>query len=172
METEYQVLTHLHENAQTSQRQISKQTGLSLGAVNLTLRKMARKGLIKIEKLNARSVRYILTPQGLKEKTSLTYHYIRNSYRQIVAINNAVENLLQEKHTPENNHQVVLFGPPDEIEQILKSALRALNLKSETKRPDEEGFTPNPNQLILTWRYEDEQILPTQNRVVNIMNLV
>ncbi len=172
METEYQVLNHLHENAQTSQRQISKQTGLSLGAVNLTLKKMARKGLIKIEKLNTRTVRYILTPQGLKEKTSLTYNYVRNSYRQIIAINNAVENLLQDKNTPENNHQIILYGPPDEIEQILKSALRTLNIKSETKRPGEDNISLTLNQLILTWRYEDEQTLPTNTGVVNIMNLI
>jgi DNA-binding MarR family transcriptional regulator len=69
MEVEYQVLTHLQENEQTTQRNISQRTGLSLGAVNILLKKMARKGLIKIEKLNTRTIRYILTPQGMKEKT-------------------------------------------------------------------------------------------------------
>ncbi len=76
MEHEYQVLTHLQENETTTQRKISKRTGLSLGAVNLLLKKMGRKGLIKIERLNARTVRYILTPKGIQEKSRLTYRYI------------------------------------------------------------------------------------------------
>ena len=85
MEQEYQVLNHLQENETTTQRHISTNTGLSLGAVKLLLKKMARKGLIKIEKLNSRTMRYILTPKGIKEKTRLTYQFVRSSYRQIIA---------------------------------------------------------------------------------------
>ncbi len=51
MEAEYQVLNHLQDNELTTQRNISQRTGLSLGAVNILLKKMARKGLIKIAKL-------------------------------------------------------------------------------------------------------------------------
>ena len=68
MEAEYKVLSHLQENETTTQRHISARTGLSLGSVNLLLKKMVRKGLVKIERLNKRTVRYILTPQGIKEK--------------------------------------------------------------------------------------------------------
>jgi DNA-binding MarR family transcriptional regulator len=71
MEHEYEVLNHLQENEITTQRRISKRTGLSLGAVNLLLKKMARKGLIKIEKLNSRTMRYILTPQGYRKSPAL-----------------------------------------------------------------------------------------------------
>ena len=67
METEFKVLSHLHENESTTQRHISKRTGLSLGSVNLLLKKMVRKGLVKIERLNKRTVRYILTPRGIKK---------------------------------------------------------------------------------------------------------
>jgi len=43
MEHGYQVLNHLQENEITTQRKISAKTGLSLGAVNLLLKKMTRK---------------------------------------------------------------------------------------------------------------------------------
>ena len=151
VETEYQVLTHLHENEQTSQRKLSKHTGLSLGAVNILIQKMARKGLIKIEKLNSRSVRYILTPQGIKEKTRLTYQFVRHSYNQIISITSAVENLITtEQSTNDNKKEVVLYGPADEIEAILKNTLRGLNIKPLVKRPEEDGYKPTINQLILT----------------------
>ncbi len=40
MEPEYEVLSHLQENEITSQRKIARRTGLSLGAVNLLMKKM------------------------------------------------------------------------------------------------------------------------------------
>ncbi len=171
METEYQVLNHLHENAQTSQRKLSKHTGLSLGAVNILLKKMARKGLIKIEKLNTRTMRYILTPQGMKEKTRLTYQFVRSSYHQILNITNAVENLITTEQSANGNKEVVLYGPADEIEAILKNTLRGLNIKPAIIRPEEDGFKPAPGQLVLTWRFEDEESLPAKSGAVNIMNL-
>lgn len=172
MQSEYQILTHLQDNEKTSQRNISQRTGLSLGAVNILIKKMVRKGLIKVEKLNSRTMRYILTPQGIKEKTRLTYQFIRSSYHQILNITNAVEELITEEQSKNSTNNVVLYGPADEVEKILLATLRDLSIKPEIKRPGKNRFNPDPHQLILTWRYEDEQTLPTPNRAVNIMNLV
>jgi len=172
MEHEYQVLNHLQENEITTQRKISSNTGLSLGAVNLLLKKMVRKGLIKVEKLNARTVRYILTPQGIKEKTKLTYQFVRHSYRQIMNITTAVELLLAEEHRNNLTDRIILYGPADEIEQILKNTLRGLNIKPEIIHPEEDNFKPDPHRIILTWRHEDEENLTDYSRVFNIMNLI
>ena len=171
MEQEYRVLSHLQDNEITTQRNISSRTGLSLGAVNLILKKMARKGLVKIEKLNARTVRYILTPKGIKEKTELTYNFVRSSYQHILNINHAVEELLAEE-AYSCTSQVILYGPADEVEQILKNALRGLNVKPEIRRPEEDNFKPQKGQLILTWRIDDQENLTGSSRVYNIMNLI
>ncbi|OPL11774.1 MAG: hypothetical protein AVO34_07870, partial [Firmicutes bacterium ML8_F2] len=104
---EYEVLTHLSKNEITTQRQISRGTGLSLGTVNLLLKKMVRKGLIKIERLNARTMRYILTPQGMEEKTRLAYRYVRDSYHQIMRINRVLDRLLSGR-TGEGDGKVIL----------------------------------------------------------------
>jgi len=172
MENEYQVLTHLQENEITTQRKISSKTGLSLGAVNLLLKKMVRKGLIKVEKLNARTVRYILTPQGIKEKTKLTYQFVRSSYRQILNITTAVQTLIAEEAINSKTDQVVLYGPADEVEQILINALHGLGIKPEIRRPANGDFSPDSNELILTWRVEDEETINGNNRVFNIMSLI
>jgi len=172
LEQEYRVLNHLQENETTTQRHISTNTGLSLGAVNLLLRKMARKGLIKVEKLNSRTMRYILTPKGMKEKTRLTYQFVRHSYNQIISITSAVENLITTEQSTNGNKEVVLYGPADEIEAILKNTLHGLNIKPAIKRPEEDNFIPEPHHLILTWRHEDEETLTGPGRVYNIMNLI
>ncbi len=172
MEHEYKVLNYLQKNEKISQRNISKRTGLSLGSVNILIKKMIHKGLVKVEKLNSRTMRYIITPKGMKEKTKLTYQFVRSSYRQIMNINTAVKVLLAEEANGKAE-QVILYGPADEVEQILKTSLHNLDIKPEIKRPDEDIFIPDSNQIILTWRSEDEENLSGRNsRVYNILNLL
>lgn len=172
MESEYRILAHLHENEETTQRKISRRTGLSLGAVNLLIKKMARTGLVKIERLTPRTVRYILTPQGMKEKTKLTCQFVRNSYRQILSITAAVEELLQEKQNKETITQVIIYGPADEIEKILVTILHNQKLFPRIIRPEDNSFAPETGQLILTWRYEDTEQLSGSGQAINIMNLI
>jgi len=176
MEHEYKVLNHLQENEITTQRKISRRTGLSLGAVNLLLKKMGRKGLIKVEKLNARTVRYILTPKGLQEKSRLTYQYIRKSYEQILKINQALDNLLAEWGPDINGAAVILYGPKDEIQEILTRHLShkdiAYTLCSEQSHSFNPGQSASGNQLILVWREEEETALDENLKAVNIINLL
>ncbi len=171
MQNEYQILSHLQENEQTTQRCISSSTGLSLGAVNLLLKKMVRKGLIKVEKLNTRTVRYILTPQGMQEKARLTYRYIKQSYKQLLKINLALETLLANH---QNEQPVLLFGPQDEICEILSQHLKSLKIPYTTNT-DFNSFTEhkgNNNVLVITWREEEEEALSLNSRTVNIMKML
>ena len=172
MNNEYAILKYLQNGEQTTQRKIASRTGLSVGAVNLLLKKMVCKGLIKVERLNTRTMRYILTPQGMKEKVRLTYTYLRRSYRQIVNITAAVEELVQAHKFQGPLKQVILFGPADEVEQILISCLHKLGLPYQLWRPDQQPKPPQEDQLLLSWRDEEEEKLPDSNRAVNILTLI
>lgn len=171
LDQEHQILNYLQSNEQTSQRVISKGTGLSLGAVNILIKKMVRKGLVKVEKLNSRTMRYIVTPKGMKEKSRLTYKFIRKSYHHILSITRALEEIIAIEAL-EKEDQVVLYGPADEIEEILKNALRDLNIEPVVKRPEKDFLKPHGKQLIITWRYEDKEKLTGPGRIYNIMNLI
>ncbi len=174
MNHEYEVLSHLQENELTTQRKISMRTGLSLGAVNLLLKKMARKGLVKIEKLNARTMRYILTPKGMQEKSHLAYSYIRHSYQQILRINSALEAILAAQAEETDNTPIILCGPADEIREILTQALRHNNRKfaltSNAKSLGSLG--EGDGQLVITWREEEESDLGECINATNIMKML
>jgi DNA-binding MarR family transcriptional regulator len=175
MEHEYEVLNHLQENEITTQRKISKRTGLSLGAVNLLLKKMARKGLIKVEKLNARTMRYILTPKGLQEKSRLAYRYIRQSYRQILKINQALDRLLSERSAELGREAVILLGPADEILEVLTQHLsyKEINFEVCPDLNSLEKLVNSNGRLILTWRQEEEEAMDKGLlRTVNIMKIL
>lgn len=173
MEHEYEVLTYLKENEIATQRKISKRTGLSLGAVNILLKKMVRKGLVKVEKLSARSMRYILTPRSMQEKSSLTYQYIRKSYKQILKINHILDDIIRQWEPDKNGFPVVLYGPADEIRKILTRHLSyndvSYELYNETSSFEHLAAG---KQLDLLWREEEEKVLDSCFKVVNIMNML
>ncbi len=59
--------------------------GVALGLVNLYLKRLIRKGYIKVSTFPSNRIKYLLTPKGMAEKVRLTYEYLGYSltlYRQ------------------------------------------------------------------------------------------
>src|SRR5512142_2494352 len=73
---ELNLLQELEKNPAVSQRELSNKFGIALGVTNACLKRMARRGWIRITGLNHRNVRYLLTPQGFAEKARLSLHLI------------------------------------------------------------------------------------------------
>lgn len=174
MEDEYQVLSYLQNNEITSQRRISSRTGLSLGAVNLLLKKMIQKGLVKVEKLNSRSMRYILTPKGMQEKARLTYLFIRSSYQRIAGITRAIDDLLCEHGYESDNTLIILYGPTDEIFDIISGYLDRLKVhyRHYTENVEQGVDASDGQSLIITWREKEEARVDKTMRALNIMKIL
>ena len=70
-----QVLRILKENPRISQRELAKALGISLGKVNYCVRALIEKGWIKTNHFktskNKLAYAYLLTPEGLKQKSGL-----------------------------------------------------------------------------------------------------
>jgi len=75
-EKEFRLLDALAREEYGSQRQVARDTGLSLGMVNLVLRRMAKTGYIKVAALDGQTVRYVLTPKGTAELARRSYEYL------------------------------------------------------------------------------------------------
>ena len=75
------LLRKLESSPECTQRELSKEMGVSLGKVNYCIRKLTEKGLIKITnfKQNPNKVgyAYLLTPQGIEEKSRLTFAFLK-----------------------------------------------------------------------------------------------
>jgi DNA-binding MarR family transcriptional regulator len=82
-------------------RDLSEKTGLSLGMVNILLKKFIKKGFVKLERLNSKTFRYILTPEGFKEKSKKTIEYMKIYYRRTLLIKQNIKKLY--KHMEETN---------------------------------------------------------------------
>ena len=75
------LLRKLESNPEYTQRDLSKEMGVSLGKVNYCIRKLTEKGLIKLTnfKQNPKKMGYIylLTPKGIEEKSRLTFSFLK-----------------------------------------------------------------------------------------------
>jgi DNA-binding MarR family transcriptional regulator len=78
---ELEILTAIGEGRPLSQRALAERVGIALGLVNLYLRRLSRKGYVKITEFPTKPaarkrLRYLLTPKGLSEKSRLTYEHM------------------------------------------------------------------------------------------------
>jgi len=77
----FNVLRKIKSNPESTQRQLAKDLGFSLGKLNYCLKALKDKGLVKIEnfKKNPKKINYIyvLTPKGISHKTKLTLNFMK-----------------------------------------------------------------------------------------------
>ena len=79
LDRELKILSEIASGAHVTQRSLAKKLGIALGFANLLIRRLAKKGYIKIVNLQRNRVRYLLTPEGIAEKARLTYEYLEYS---------------------------------------------------------------------------------------------
>ena len=73
------LLNEVTQSPDLTQRELSKRIGAALGLTNLMLRRLVKKGYIKISGTKRSRLRYLITPQGILEKSRLTYEFIQYS---------------------------------------------------------------------------------------------
>ncbi|HYB70585.1 MAG TPA: winged helix-turn-helix transcriptional regulator, partial [Candidatus Bathyarchaeia archaeon] len=84
VQRDFEILTAIGEGTPLTQRDLAQRLGVALGLTNLYLKRLAKKGFIKItefpHKPAARKrLQYLLTPKGIAEKTRLTYEHMTYS---------------------------------------------------------------------------------------------
>ena len=77
----FNVLREINSSSKPTQRQLASKLGFSLGKLNYCIRALNKKGLVKISNFgkNPNKLRYIyvLTPQGISQKTRLTINFMK-----------------------------------------------------------------------------------------------
>ena len=79
-EDQLDIMYIIEKDFNASQRQIAKNSGLSIGKVNYCLKALVDVGFIKIRNFNNSNRKlnyaYSLTPKGIQEKTVITKQFI------------------------------------------------------------------------------------------------
>ena len=69
------LLNSIAQDERLTQRTLSHKLGIALGLTNVYLKRFVRKGFLKCVNVRANRLRYLLTPEGIAEKTRLTYEF-------------------------------------------------------------------------------------------------
>ena len=134
------LLEELERNPIVSQRELSHKFGIALGVTNACLKRMARKGLIRIRDLNPRKIGYYLTPKGFVEKTRLTIHLISFRVQHYSELKKVIANRLLEMQR-DGRQRIVFYGVSDEME-VAYITLQGVNLKLVGIVEDDEKIIP------------------------------
>ena len=73
------------------QRDLAHVAGASLGMTNVILKRLAKKGLITIRKLNSRNIHYAVTPDGVNEIARRSYRYFKRTIRNVAFYRDQVD---------------------------------------------------------------------------------
>lgn len=123
----------------TSQRRIARSARISLGLTNLILRSLARRGLVRIRRLNRKNVRYILTPRGAAEKTRWAYGALRRTLASLREVKALVRRAVSEA----GGREPVAVVGEGEAADVAELALREMGrpwrrvARAAAARPDE-----------------------------------
>jgi len=89
-EARFKILRLLHDNPELTQRELGERVGISLGAVNYSLRALIERGLVKAGNFsrnpNKLGYAYVLTPAGIMEKTLLTGRFLKRKVEEYEAM--------------------------------------------------------------------------------------
>tara|TARA_B100001057_G_C22538892_1_gene828783 strand:+ start:169 stop:477 length:309 start_codon:yes stop_codon:yes gene_type:complete len=92
----FEVLRKIYSNPASSQRELARDLGFSLGKLNYCLKALKDKGLVKINNFKKKEnkityIQYVLTPKGISERTKMTLNFMKRKMREFDELKKELE---------------------------------------------------------------------------------
>jgi|SRR3972149_1275186 len=127
---ELEILEKIENNGHLTQRELSKEVGIALGLINHLLKKMVKKGWVKIKNVDARRIKYLITPEGAREKSSLLYKRVESTIHFYLEAKRVIKEKVMHLKI-EGVENVSIYGI-NHISEVLYIVLRELGLRLES----------------------------------------
>jgi EPS-associated MarR family transcriptional regulator len=96
-ELEYRALKILEMNPELTQRQLAEALGISLGKTHYLIKSLIKVGWVKLDNFqksnNKWGYAYLLTPQGIAEKATITARFLIKKQREYNALKDEIAQL-------------------------------------------------------------------------------
>ena len=93
----FKLLDILEKNPKLSQRLLSRELGISLGSINYCIRALVEKGQVKAHNFKKNSNKigyvYLLTPQGISKKISMTKDFLKKRIKEYDQLQKEIKQL-------------------------------------------------------------------------------
>ncbi|MBT5307144.1 MAG: winged helix-turn-helix transcriptional regulator [Candidatus Scalindua sp.] len=133
---ELEILERLEGNGHLTQRDLSKEVGIALGLVNHLLKKMVKKGWIKIKNIDSKKIRYLITPEGAREKSSLLYKRVESTIHFYLEAKRVIKDKVI--HLKKEGIEDVSIYGINHISEVLFIVLKELGLELKSVVDDKK----------------------------------
>ncbi len=110
-----------------TQRTLSSKLNIALGLVNTYIKRLAKKGHIKITKGPMNRVKYALTRKGFAHRVSLTYEYMHSSINFFKDVRQRIDNVYRQMSKA--GVKTILIWGDGEVAELSYISMRGLPLK-------------------------------------------
>ena len=99
-DTHFRVMNLIHKNPDITQRELAKKAGISLGSMHYCVKALIKKGWVKAGNFKRNPDKsvylYLLTPEGLSQKSKLAFVFLQRKKLEYDALKLAIKNLSKE----------------------------------------------------------------------------
>lgn len=124
-EKELRIIDEISRAPNLTQRELSERTSFSLGAVNIILKRLIKRGLIKTRNFNPKKVDYILTPKGFSEKAKKSYNYVVKTVNLVRIVREEIGKVIVEEYN-RGQKKFIIFGN-DDLADIIELSLKGFD---------------------------------------------
>jgi len=78
---ELRILEQIETDPHVTQASLAQELGLAVGTVNFAVRRLVKKGYVRVKQLERRRLKYIIPPQGIALRTRLAMDSLKYSMR-------------------------------------------------------------------------------------------
>ena len=128
----HRLLAEIASDEHLSQRTLSRRLGIALGLTNLLIRRVVRKGWVRVIHLRPNRVMYLVTPTGIAEKARMSRDSLQYSLRfytearQRIAARFAT---LSQEWTPRVGDKRIVFYGTGEVAEVGYVCLQETDLR-------------------------------------------
>jgi len=114
------ILDEVEAGNGVSQRSLAKTVGIALGLTNLLVKRLVRKGWVRMIHIKPNRVSYLITPAGIAEKARMSRAYFARTTRFYVEARNRVRKSLRTLSSEwrEPGEKRILFFGAGEVAEI------------------------------------------------------
>lgn len=116
---EYELLGEIAQDSMVTQANLSKRLGMAVGSVNWYIKRLIKRGYVKVSHLDRTRLQYDLTPEGMSVFTERAVQYAKDSL-QIYKSFRQQAKLIVSELKEKGISQVYVDGSNDEIMDILR----------------------------------------------------
>lgn len=116
---EYELLNEIAQDSMVTQANLSKRLGIAVGSVNWYIKRLVKRGYVKVSHLDRTRLQYDLTTEGMAVFTERAMQYAKDSLKIYKSYRQKAQSIVSELQA-KGVSQVYLEDSDNEIMDILR----------------------------------------------------